>query len=85
MAGVLIAIREIGWRIPDDVALVGFDDTIWSALVQPAITLIAQPTKEIGQTATELLLQRVSQPDQVVRQVILKGQLIVRGSSAPRQ
>jgi LacI family transcriptional regulator, fructose operon transcriptional repressor len=85
MAGALTAIREIGWRIPDDVALVGFDDTIWSALVQPAITLIAQPTKEIGQTATELLLQRVANPEQAVRQVILKGQLIVRGSSAPRQ
>lgn len=84
MAGVLAAIQELGCRIPDDVALVGFDDTIWSSLVQPAITLIAQPTKEIGQTATELLIKRVSQPDQAVRQVILKGQLIVRGSSAPR-
>jgi len=84
MAGALTAVQEIGWRIPDDVALVGFDDTIWSSLVQPAITLIAQPTREIGQTATELLIKRVSQPDQAVRQVILKGQLIVRGSSAPR-
>lgn len=83
-AGALMAIQERGLCIPDDVALVGFDNTTWSSLVQPAITLIAQPTEEIGRAATELLLQRVSQPDKVVREVILKGKLLVRGSSAPQ-
>ncbi len=82
-AGALLAVQSRGLRIPDDVALVGFDDTIWSGLVQPAITLIAQPTQEIGQTATELLLKRIAEPDKAAREVILKGQLIVRGSSAP--
>ena len=84
-AGAMMAIQQKNLRIPDDVALVGFDNTTWSLLVQPAITLIEQPTEEIGQTATELLLQRVSQPDKAVREVILKGKLLVRGSSAPRK
>src|ERR1700682_2336174 len=56
-AGVLQDIRESNLRIPDDIALVTFDETTWASLVQPAITLIAQPTYEIGKTATELLLQ----------------------------
>jgi len=84
-AGVLQAIQERNLSIPDDIALVTFDETTWASLVQPAITLIDQPTYEIGKTATELLLQRIAEPNRPTRQVILKGQLLVRGSSAPRQ
>jgi LacI family fructose operon transcriptional repressor len=84
-AGALQAIRERNLAIPDDVALVTFDETTWASLVQPAITLIDQPTYEIGRTATELLLQRIIDPGRPTRRVILKGQLLVRGSSAPRR
>jgi LacI family fructose operon transcriptional repressor len=83
-SGALQAIRECNLAIPDDIALVTFDETTWAALVQPAITLIAQPTYEIGKTAAELLLQRIAEPTRSTRQVILKGQLVVRGSSATR-
>ncbi|MFL5704400.1 MAG: substrate-binding domain-containing protein, partial [Ktedonobacteraceae bacterium] len=84
-AGALQAIRERNLNMPDDIALVTFDETTWAALVQPAITLIAQPTYEIGKTAAELLLQRIADPGRSTRQVILKGQLVVRGSSTPRR
>ncbi len=83
--GALKAIRERDIIIPDDIALVTFDETTWASLVQPPITLIDQPTYEIGQTATELLLQRIADPNRSTRQVILKGRLVVRGSSTPRQ
>ncbi len=83
--GALQAIRERNLTIPDDIALVTFDETTWASLVQPAITLIAQPTYEIGKTAAELLLRRIADPNRPARQVILKGQLLVRGSSAPRR
>lgn len=80
-AGALSALREAGVAIPDAVALVGFDETTWSTLVQPPITVIAQPTYEIGKTATELLIQRLQDPQRPPRQVILKGQLLARESS----
>lgn len=83
-SGALQAIRERGLTIPDDIALVTFDETTWASLVQPAITLIDQPTYEIGKTATELLLQRIADPARPTRKVILKGQLLERGSSARR-
>lgn len=83
-SGALQAIRERGLVIPDDIALVTFDETTWASLVQPAITLIDQPTYEIGKTATELLLQRIADPARPTRKVILKGQLLERGSSARR-
>lgn len=79
--GALQAIRECHLTIPEEIALVTFDETTWASLVQPPITLIAQPTDEIGKTAAELLLQRVLNPTRPTRQVILKGQLLVRGSS----
>ena len=49
-------------------------------LVEPPVTVIEQPTYEIGQTATELLLKRIKEPDRPTREVILKGKLIVRQS-----
>lgn len=83
-AGAFQAIRDCSLTVPDEVALVGFDETTWGALVDPPITLIAQPTEEIGRTATELLFQRIAEPDRASKTVILKGKLLVRESSAPR-
>jgi LacI family fructose operon transcriptional repressor len=83
-AGAFQAVRDRGLTIPNDVALVGFDETTWGALVDPPITLIAQPTEEIGRTATELLFQRIEEPTRSPKTVILKGSLIIRGSSAKR-
>lgn len=80
-AGVLQVIRERGLSMPNDIALAGFDDTIWATLVQPTITVMAQPTADIGRTATELLLQRIADPDRPMRKVIMQGQLRIRESS----
>ena len=81
-AGAIQAIRERGLRIPHNLALAGFDETIWATLVEPALTIMEQPTDDIGRTATELLLQRIAEPNRPTRKVILQGQLRVRGSSA---
>jgi LacI family fructose operon transcriptional repressor len=83
-AGVYQAIRDRGLAVPNEIALVGFDETTWGALVDPPITVIAQPTEEIGRTATELLFQRIAEPEREPKTVILKGKLLARGSSAPR-
>lgn len=83
-AGALEAIRARKLSVPGDVALVGFDETTWGALVDPPITVIAQPTEEIGRTATELLFQRIADPSRPPRTVILRGKLLARGSSAKR-
>ncbi len=83
-AGAFQAIRDRKLRVPNEVALVGFDETTWGALVDPPVTLIAQPTEEIGRTATELLFQRIEEPTRSPKTVILKGTLIPRGSSAKR-
>jgi LacI family transcriptional regulator, fructose operon transcriptional repressor len=83
-AGALKAIRARNLRIPTEVALAGFDETTWTTLVEPPITVIAQPTQEIGRTAAELLLDRIEEPERPPRKVILSGELLVRPSSASR-
>ncbi|MCB0118305.1 MAG: LacI family DNA-binding transcriptional regulator [Anaerolineales bacterium] len=80
-AGAYQAARDSKLKVPQDVAIVGFDDTIWGTLVDPPVTVIEQPTEEIGRTATELLFKRIQEPDRSPKTVILKGSLIARGSS----
>jgi len=79
-AGVLLAIRERKLRIPNDIALASFDDTTWAQLLEPALTVIKQPTYEIGRTAAELLIKRIQEPTRSNREVVLKTKLIIRQS-----
>jgi LacI family transcriptional regulator len=82
--GALQAIVNRGLAVPDDVALVGFDDFPfpWSDAFRPHLTTIAQPTYELGRRAAELLVQLLkgSSPGPAER-VVLDGQLVVRESS----
>lgn len=79
-AGAFRALREQNLGIPQDIAFASFDETPWTTLVRPTVTVIVQPTYEIGQTAVELLLKRINDPGRTVGQVTLKGKLIVRQS-----
>ncbi|MBS1678943.1 MAG: LacI family DNA-binding transcriptional regulator [Actinobacteria bacterium] len=79
-AGTFHAIRDLGLRVPDDVALAGFDDLDWTTLVDPPITVVAQPVIEIGRRAGELLLDRLRGDDGPPRQVVLPTELVVRRS-----
>jgi LacI family transcriptional regulator len=79
-SGFLTAARELGLSIPDDVALVGFDDTDWMPLIDPPVTVMAQPVLELGHEAGRLLLRRLGGDTSPARAVQLKAELVVRGS-----
>jgi LacI family transcriptional regulator, fructose operon transcriptional repressor len=80
--GAYRALRESRLKIPDQMGFASFDETAWTSLVEPAITVIEQPTYDMGQIAAELLLKRLEDPARPARQVTLKGKLIVRQSCA---
>ncbi|WP_460955726.1 LacI family DNA-binding transcriptional regulator [Parasphingorhabdus pacifica] len=61
--GAMQALRNRGLVVPDDVALVAFDDFPWADLFAPRLTVIAQPSREIGAEAVRLLLARLDDPD----------------------
>jgi LacI family transcriptional regulator len=81
--GALRAVHEAGLRVPEDVALVGFDDASWTPFTSPALTVVAQPTYEIGQRAAELLATagEVGDGDER-RHLVLRPTLVVRQSTA---
>ena len=81
LEGSMQAIIELGLRIPTEVGLAGFDDVSWMTLVQPPLTVIRQPTDEIGRMAVDLIMRRIENPTRPPLQVTLKSQLIIRGSS----
>jgi LacI family transcriptional regulator len=78
--GGLQAIHELGLEIPEHVSLVGFDDMDWAASLRPALTCVAQPAYEMGETAASLLRERIRNPEQPARKVVLDTRLIVRAS-----
>ena len=82
--GVLHACKERGIRIPDDLALVGFDETAWSPYTNPPLTTVAQPTYAMGREAVRLLVRRLAEPDAPYLTVTLATELIVRESSGAK-
>ncbi|MGQ9684601.1 MAG: LacI family DNA-binding transcriptional regulator [Anaerolineae bacterium] len=78
--GALVALRERGLRVPEDVALVCFDDLPQASLVDPFLTVAAQPAYEMGATAVRLLLERLHEPARPPQEIVLPVRLIVRRS-----
>jgi len=78
--GAMKALREAGRRLPDDVAIVGYDDLPVAAYTDPPLTTIHQPMQEVGQLAARLLIQSVEDPDMEREEVLLKPELVRRGS-----
>lgn len=77
--GVLNAAYRRGLRVPEDLAIVGFDDIQMARAIFPTLTTISQPTSRVGETAADLLLQRIRNSDYLTPQrVVLTPELIVR-------
>ncbi len=82
-AGVMKAVKKLNYRIPEDVAIIGFTNGEISDLPTPAITSIEQHGFEIGREAAQLLLDRLANPDKNIppRNKLIKTTLVVKGST----
>ena len=78
--GAIEAIHQYGLRIPEDVALVGFDDIPWAAYLNPPLTTIRVPAHALGWNAGHLLIQTLDDESLELDHVILETELIVRRS-----
>jgi LacI family transcriptional regulator len=70
--GTLRALKAGGRRVPDDMALVCFDDFEWADLFEPALTAVAQPVRAMAQRAVEMLNSRRSDSSIAVRREVLR-------------
>lgn len=80
--GTLEAARHAGVSIPDDVALVAGDETDFAEYLEPPLTTVHQPTRDMGRQGAELLLARLAGRRRRRKGVVLQPELIVRRSSA---
>ncbi|MFD0290328.1 LacI family DNA-binding transcriptional regulator [Streptomyces sp. NPDC127118] len=80
-AGARQVLREAGRRIPDDVALIGFDDSAVARHMDPALTSVRQPIEEMGRTMARVLLKEIASETQERPQIVLPTELVVRDSS----
>ncbi len=84
--GAMSAIKEAGLRIPEDIAIVGFDDISLAIRTSPPLTTVRQPMRLEGQLAAEMLLQRIEGGGKISRRErILTCELIVRESSGSKR
>lgn len=80
-AGAMQALKSAGRRVPDDVAVIGFDDSIASLYSEPALTTVRQPVDLMAAQMTALLLDEIADPDATRRAVILNTELVIRDST----
>ena len=83
--GAIGAALDMGWAVPADLSIIGFDDMQVGAYVRPAVTTVRQPMEELGRKAVELLLNmmEVEEPCDPCPRLVLEPKLIVRESCAP--
>lgn len=81
-SGVIAHLRDIGVRVPEDVSVVGYDDTVLAGLGAISLTTVAQRMKLYGHRAAELLIERINGRDGVKHE-LLRPELIVRSTTGP--
>lgn len=79
--GAYQALYQSGLRIPQDMALVGYDDIELARYMTPPLTTIHQPKDELGELAIDVLIHRMADPGQKQQRVQLTPELVVRGSA----
>jgi len=86
--GALQAIHELGMKIPDDIALIGWDDFDLAPVMNPPVTVVKQSTDNLAIIASNWMLQLIQEPDNPIndnKKIVIPTQLIVRGSCGARK
>lgn len=80
--GAFEKIKEHGFKIPEDIALIGFSNNPITRLIEPSLTTVSQPAYEVGKRAAELLIEQIKSGENFIpRKEMLKTELIVRNST----
>jgi LacI family transcriptional regulator len=81
--GALRALRQVHLRVPEDVALVSFDDMPFACHAAPPLTSVRQPIHRAGYVAAETVMDLLNDPEHAPRRVILPTELVIRDSCGP--
>ena len=80
--GAMAVLKSAGYKIPEDISVIGFTNEPFAKLIEPSLSTISQPSYEIGETATHLLLKHIENKDEFAPETrIIETELIERNSS----
>jgi DNA-binding LacI/PurR family transcriptional regulator len=82
-ASALRALQDAGRKIPDDVAIVGFDDSAIARMTRPQLSSISQPIERMGREMADLLVGLITEGPRLTRHIVFETSLVVRESSRP--
>ncbi|WP_299093587.1 LacI family DNA-binding transcriptional regulator [uncultured Metabacillus sp.] len=82
--GSMLAAKGLGIRIPDELSIIGFDNTIMCKIVEPQLSSVNIPINEMGKQAMELLAQQINKKNKMKQRISLLPELIIRQSTAKR-
>jgi DNA-binding LacI/PurR family transcriptional regulator len=80
-AAAIRVLQESGRRVPEDVAVVGFDDSLVARTTRPELSTVRQPIEAMGREMARLLLRQIDEPGSAPSQVVFATELVVRESS----
>ena len=79
--GAIKYLKSAGYRIPQDVSVIGFDDIALATIVEPNLTTIAQPTRRIGEEAAKIIMAMLNDEEKVNKQIMFEPEFIIREST----
>jgi DNA-binding LacI/PurR family transcriptional regulator len=83
--GAIRAVRRAGRSVPEDVSVVGYDDSAFMNCTHPPLTTVRQPIEAMGRAAVTLLVNQIERAKVSVEELLYEPELVVRGSTAPVQ
>ncbi|MEV0808374.1 LacI family DNA-binding transcriptional regulator [Micromonospora sp. NPDC050200] len=81
--GTIRAVRRLGFSVPGDVSVIGFDDSAFMTCTDPPLTTVRQPIETMGQAAVDLLVTQIDGAGVLRDELLFEPELVVRGSTAP--
>jgi LacI family transcriptional regulator len=81
--GAIRAFQEAGFRVPEDISVVGFDDIPAAAFHHPSLTTVRQPLQKMGEIAVGILISRIEGEKDQPREISVQPEIVVRASTAP--
>ena len=81
--GVIRAVRRAGLRVPEDISVVGYDDSALMGCVEPPLTTVRQPIEPMGRMVMELLTAQMTGERPGVDEFLFEPELVLRGSTGP--
>jgi len=80
-AGAMDLLQRRGKRVPEDIGIVGFDDSAWALRCDPELSTVRQPARTLGEQAARQVLEQIAEPSTGPRGVVLPTEVVWRGSA----